>query len=168
MITLDTHELAWAAGFFDGEGSPCSYIQRNKSIVINLSVGQKDPLLLYKFQKIVGGYGHVYNKGSKATYKNGSQTIEHELQIRKFEYVQYVMCLLWKWLGPFKKEQYRKSLEFYLSNCYKPKFDKRTLFDRERWRLGSSSMVHKARLHRAFKNIDSNHVFINPFVKANV
>lgn len=53
-------ELAWAAGFFDGEG--CIYLRAGKGIAgwqLLCSLGQSDDSPLEEFQRIVGGVGFV-------------------------------------------------------------------------------------------------------------
>lgn len=54
-------ELAWAAGFFDGEG--CFKGARTNGISDTkygrVSISQKDPEVLYRFKSAVGGLGSV-------------------------------------------------------------------------------------------------------------
>ncbi len=53
-------DLAWAAGFFEGEGTTSVLkAQRDKYAYLRMSVSQKDPELLYKFQNIFK-VGKVY------------------------------------------------------------------------------------------------------------
>ena len=54
-------ELAWAAGFFDGEGSTSVLkAQRDKYAYLRISVSQKHPECLERFQQAIGGYGKIY------------------------------------------------------------------------------------------------------------
>jgi hypothetical protein len=150
MNNFDTHELAWCAGFFDGEGSTYSQLQSARdrkyiNVHITLDVAQVNPLLLHKFNNAIGGYGWFHTS---------------KLRTAKFEHVQYIMCLLWKWLGPIKKEQYKKTSREYLLNCWKPKFDRISIYRRDYNKYGSAAMRNKMLLY----NIPSGQL-INPFEK---
>jgi hypothetical protein len=111
-------ELAWAAGFFDGEGSTFTTVQR-KCMFICIAVQQSTnkPLNVYRFQEIVG-IGKVYvHAGNHAvlwrTYKHGE--------------VRYVLELLWPYLSCYKREQGRQAFERFVSarrgKCEMPPFD---------------------------------------------
>jgi hypothetical protein len=56
-------ELAWAAGFFDGEGCTSGGACKGNH-QIYMAVSQKDKLPLIKFQQIVG-CGHLYRRIQK-------------------------------------------------------------------------------------------------------
>ena len=61
-------ELAWAAGFFDGEGSTSILkAQRDKYTYIRMSVNQKYPECLERFQRIIG-YGKIYKAKKRDIY----------------------------------------------------------------------------------------------------
>src|SRR6266540_4363990 len=53
-------ELAWAGGFFDGEGSTF-VATRGHYPVIGISQSDDDgiPAVLVRFREAVGGYGHI-------------------------------------------------------------------------------------------------------------
>jgi hypothetical protein len=70
MSNLDTHELAWAAGFFDGEGCiSCSYVKPSY-LQIRLHIAQIDKRVLDRFRKAVGRVG--INIGGPYTRKKQS------------------------------------------------------------------------------------------------
>jgi hypothetical protein len=149
---MNTHELAWCAGFFDGEGSTFTQLHLNKNhtgVQITFDVSQINPLLLYRFNEAIGGYGGLHRS---------------QLRISNFEHVQYTMCLLWRWLGSIKKEQYKNATKKYLSICWKPKFDRLSVYRRNYNRYGSKAMKDKAIWN---KISPSNESFINPFERAN-
>ena len=90
-------ELAWAAGFFDGEGTTsCLRARRDKYIYIRMSIAQKFPELLEKFRDIVG-YGKVYSN-SRGMYS---------WDCYKQSDVPKVLTLLWPYLSEIKKKQAR-------------------------------------------------------------
>jgi hypothetical protein len=108
---MDTNELAWAAGFFDGEG----HIRYQKGS-LQLAVAQvtKDgttPFVLLHLQKALGR-GHVTGpyKGQKANHHSS-----YQFTISNFEYTQAAICFMWKWLGPIKKSQAKKVLTTWLT-----------------------------------------------------
>jgi len=103
-MQTSTHELAWAAGFFDGEGT--TYADKTHSIFV--SVGQKHPALLYRFNDAIWNLGKVYGP-----YNNF-----YSLRIASFAKVQQVLALLWPYLGDEKREQARKALATTHLNKY--------------------------------------------------
>lgn len=107
---MNKENLAWAAGFFDGEG--CTSIKKKKSQInfraVVISMSQKDERVLNKWYKIFhfGYYDDVQTKYGPMWRWNTTT----------FEQAQYVMCLLWPWLGEVKKEQYERVVKEYLNN----------------------------------------------------
>lgn len=106
-------DLAWAAGFFDGEGTtisgtfykPNRLNPQKKYHTINLIVTQKNPELLHKFKDIVG-VGKVYGPDSRGI---------HRYKVTSFPNTQHVVAILWSWLGNDKKEQASRALLKYRS-----------------------------------------------------
>ena len=61
-------ELAWAAGFFDGEGSTSILkAQRDKYSYIRISISQKYPECLERFQRAIG-FGKIYKANKRNIY----------------------------------------------------------------------------------------------------
>ena len=92
---MDPFEIAWAAGFFDGEGTT-SYSPATKATRIQIS--QKDPELLHRFREAVG-VGVV-----KGPYKNGKGEVWQYRLSRRAD-VQVVIEALWPHLGSAKRAQ---------------------------------------------------------------
>ena len=89
-------ELAWAAGFFDGEGSTSLLkAQRDKYSYIRMSVSQKNPDCLHRFKNAVG-------KGK--IYKSNTRDV-HSWDCYKHDEVLEVLNKLWPFLSEQKKEQ---------------------------------------------------------------
>jgi hypothetical protein len=95
---VDTHELAWAAGFYDGEGSTSAHNGRG----IQLYVSQVDVRPLQRFQLAVCGLGALY--GPRAP-KGKQQQPFHIWCSVKFEHSQAIIAMLWRYLSDPKKEQ---------------------------------------------------------------
>lgn len=118
----DTHELAWAAGFFDGEGSVrAKWNKRRKPThnpvrSIHSVVGQKDRQVLDRFQAAVG-FGKVYGP-SFTQSRNGAPMYRWEVGSR--DNVQALALVLWHWLSPVKRQQFEDSFTQYRSMAARP------------------------------------------------
>jgi hypothetical protein len=106
-------ELAWAAGFFDGEGC-FSYMERARYGVA--TIGQTDIRALERFRdavavgKIYGPYDYRYpGRMSKRPWWN--------YRAHRREHVQAIVAMLWFRLGPIKREQARGVLRHYKNTC---------------------------------------------------
>lgn len=113
-------ELAWAAGFFDGEGSTCITRHQPKNqhataTVILVSVKQTDREPLERFRAAVGGIGVIngpYERnGNKPywTYKSSG-----------YARVQAIVAALWRFLSTPKREQARCALTEMKANFKRP------------------------------------------------
>jgi hypothetical protein len=96
-------DIAWAAGFFDGEGNVNHTLQRDRKGNIRskgraqITVVQKSPLLLLRFKGSVGGIGYIRPP-------SGTTTCWH-YTVAAFDDVLHVVICLWPYLGPIKREQ---------------------------------------------------------------
>jgi len=161
MIELDTHELAWCAGFFDGEGSigKPSISDRSNSPIIQ--IGQKLLGPLTRFKNAVG-CGNINYYNHKRAVKGRDEYYYH-YRITNFEHSQHVMCLLWNWLEPTKKEKYKAIVNYYISTHIKNNYsiNKKAIDARLRWHFGSKAMMLK---NKKYKNsLLPEKEFINPF-----
>lgn len=110
-------QLAWAAGFFDGEGSTGTWPNKNRPGAINLfaNVTQQSassdeiPAVLTRFRVAVRGLGRI----SAPTPDLRSGTYLCQWRTHSFEEVQAVVALLWQDLGPVKRAQAARSLRAY-------------------------------------------------------
>lgn len=96
-------DLAWVAGFFDGEGH-ASEQKDGKSHRSYLHIGQKTKPLLDRVRDIVG-FGKVYGP-----YTSKGGFICYEYKVTSFEHIQAFAALVWPWLGRVKKDQFRSIL----------------------------------------------------------
>ena len=94
---MDRELLAWAAGFFDGEGNA----QLNKKSYPRVQINQLDREVLDRFTEAVG-VGKVYGPYQHNSHKNSY----FQYQVNGFERVQAVMAMLWPWLGSAKRSQF--------------------------------------------------------------
>lgn len=64
--SLDSHDLAWAAGIFDGEGSVGAYTWgESKNLRVSIQVGNTCLLMISKFHDMFGGYVATTKKARK-------------------------------------------------------------------------------------------------------
>jgi hypothetical protein len=102
---MDTHALAWAAGFFDGEGTTFRNRSNNG---IHLSIHQVYKPSLERFRHAIG-FGTILGP-----YHKGNQPI-WLYQVSNFQQVQAAVALLWCWLGDEKKRQAKQALIAHLT-----------------------------------------------------
>jgi hypothetical protein len=138
MIKIDTHELAWAAGFFDGEGSTTKPSGRARSMAPVIQLGQAESFPLERFVKAVGfGYIRTYkDKLYKKWY--------FYMTITKFEHSQQAICMLWKWLGPTKKAQYKKIAIPFIKNHIKNNYSMNPKAIESRYRYHHGTKAEQA------------------------
>lgn len=110
-MSVDREELAWAAGFFDGEGNTNAFLRTTLARdvwVVQLAVSQIHIDTLERFKRSVG-LGRIYGP-----YKRAAQDI-YTFKVSGFEKVQAIIAMLWPWLTPHKKEQASLALSRYRS-----------------------------------------------------
>lgn len=103
-------ELAWAAGFFDGEGCTCvarvypSERSRGRPSVLRLTIGQKEVTTLQRFQAAIGGLGSITGPYS---FKNGTP-YRFTASSRDTE---IILPRLWPYLSEPKKQQALRAVD---------------------------------------------------------
>ena len=114
-MTFSTHELAWAAGFFDGEGH-CAFRRSDRHVIkagrvtytaTILDIRQVDRRALERFRNAVC-VGNIYGP-----YRNSGAPRSRPyfaFAAGSFEHVQAIVAKLWRWLGPVKREQVMRML----------------------------------------------------------
>lgn len=102
VMRFNTHELAWAAGFFDGEGH--TGCRGEGSTVVILAVEQNERAPLERFQRAVR-IGRV-----KGPYRNGTGNAHYRFSVTRYEDVQFIIALLWKFLSEPKRIQASRAL----------------------------------------------------------
>jgi len=101
-------ELAWAAGFYDGEGSSlCSIKYRypknrtGKYANIQIAVDQNNLDNLHRFRDAMGGIGSITQFRGRCS----------RWLVSNFEDCQKVKDLLWPYLGKEKRDQFERTFE---------------------------------------------------------
>jgi len=105
---MNREELAWAAGFLDGEG--CFYLSHRRNWnQIQFRISQADRRPLDRFAAIMG-FGAV-----SGPYDNGPRCKPIWVYTAtKFETVQSIAARLWPWLCQSKRDQYTRTSAGYL------------------------------------------------------
>ena len=150
-VVLDRAELAWAAGFFDGEGSTIARSLKSRPGYhqLNVTVPQSGrdgvPPVLLRFQRVMLGMGHINGPGNDGIYM---------LRYLAREEARLVLDLMWPQLGDIKRAQATRAIELveqqYASGAYRrraarrrrpepPTVRDRTVSDLERAGLRVSS-----------------------------
>ena len=104
-------ELAWAGGLYTGEGGVS--FARTKYSFMSLYVYQNDRETLEKFSKLIG-MGRISQREKDHSTGFGGTSHINRIQIYNFEKIQFVMCLLWPYIMPFKRVQYIKALSQFM------------------------------------------------------
>src|SRR5687767_4712413 len=118
-------QLAWAAGFFDGEGCVTSSEARSRRPMMFIT--QHDPRVLRRFRQVVG-FGKVYGpyrSGSRRAHRGSKSVFERLLRkpavyVPTFRWVwktnggyqdvEAIARMLSPWLGVRKKQDARRVL----------------------------------------------------------
>ena len=116
ITRLNKQDLAWAAGFYDGEGNTRPTLRKAKSkyqtpkVLVQATTSQVelDPIQKFVDAVQVGKlYGPYVRKGP-------NQRPIYRYCANSFESVQQLACLLWPYLCSPKKSQFRVTLIEYL------------------------------------------------------
>ena len=98
-------ELAWAAGFFDGEGSTvCSSSNKSRPRSMIMRLSQKEPELVFQLHRIMG-VGKVYVRKDCSAW-----------QVAGYESIKQATQLLWPCLGEIKRKQIERAFEKYVTD----------------------------------------------------
>ncbi|MDP9252727.1 MAG: hypothetical protein M3O80_06945 [Chloroflexota bacterium] len=115
---LDRAELAWAAGFFDGEGSTIVHIDESRPGYLRLEVrvpqsghGAGVPAALVRFQTAVGHMGRIVGPDKTDIYKWVSRG--------RLESIA-VVAFLWSHIGPVKRQQANEAIKAFLTQYEVP------------------------------------------------
>jgi len=105
--SVDRELLAWAAGFFDGEGTTIARSDRRRPnyFELEVSVSQSGPdgvpEVLSKFQRAMFGVGTNYPQpGAMVKWDSRGRAI-----------AEMALALMWPWLGSVKKEQAQRAID---------------------------------------------------------
>lgn len=103
-------ELAWAAGFFDGEGCVAAYVRKDGHRTLGAQVGQTDPRPLQRLRAVVRE-GRVYGPYARPDHPKWSSV--WSWRVIGYPATTRVMTLLWPYLSEPKREQWARAIEKY-------------------------------------------------------
>lgn len=112
---LNREELAWSAGFFDGEGTVGLINAQTRKPNLQMSIRQvrREPLDRFKMAVGVGSIGGPYTNPHGQDY--------YAYRVNGHRSVQAVMVLLWAFLSAPKREQAFKALSGALATFAIPR-----------------------------------------------
>jgi hypothetical protein len=118
-------ELAWAAGFYDGEG--CAHLakQSKGSRMPQLCVVQTRDELLHRLSRIFG-FGSVTKHSRSTTYSTAPGVQLYRWQIYGFQKVQATIAMMWPWLSEYRRSQAEGVLRGYQEYHATLKYPKRS------------------------------------------
>lgn len=105
-LSLSREALAWAAGFFDGEGHTrlASAPARKGPAVLTMVISQAGSSeLLERFRRAVG-VGRVLGPYDYR-HRRPTQKPFYSFAVSNFAESQHCICVLWPWLGTVKRAQ---------------------------------------------------------------
>lgn len=108
MAHFDREKLAWAAGFFDGEGTITYHVARSKvhgllnvqPVLVVPQSGITLPDVLKRFQEAIYP---IQSRLSGPLTKNNGKLPKWTVRIHNFEGVQAAIAAMWPWLGEVKR-----------------------------------------------------------------
>ena len=104
----DREELAWAAGFFDGEGTIyCSGGERLGQL--RVYVPQIEVTTLRRFKAAIGGLGSIYGPWQRHRFGRPCQPI-YTFQIGSSAGAISMIAMLWGFLSAPKRKQIHKAV----------------------------------------------------------
>ena len=114
---VNREELAWAAGFFDGEGNiGCQVKNHTATFRIHVSQVRLEPL--ERFQRAVLGLGKIVQRQRESRTHYGQKPV-YEFRTGGFQESQAIMAMLASFLSQPKQEQLISALQTY-KDCYEP------------------------------------------------
>lgn len=106
---MSDEELAWCAGFLDGEGSFLAlpaYPRKGRPGKtpprLQISATQKDDRVLLRLQSSLGGKVYRYDRGVKGVQCQWTTTKKGDFEV--------IVAMIWPWMSPVKKEQVREAV----------------------------------------------------------
>lgn len=103
----DREALAWAAGFFDGEGCTFAAHRKQRTIRVGLSISQVEREPLERFVTATGNLAKIL---PRARTRKPTHRPIWTIQVTSWRNVQAIMAMLWPWLSRFKKDQYIRAV----------------------------------------------------------
>jgi hypothetical protein len=113
-VDFDPLELAWAAGFYDGEGSTITQIEPSAGrVTLQVCVSQCDRRPLDRFQAALGGIGKIYGPMPRP---NPRHSALYQYRINRFEHSQAAIAAMWKFLCEPKRQQAAAAVRKFHTN----------------------------------------------------
>lgn len=103
-MCINPYELAWLAGFTDGDGY-FGYSPYSNGLALSFVIGQNgNRSILVRVQKTLG-FGRI-----NGPYKRKGRKPNYRFVVNGFEHVQAIAALLWPWLSTVKRKQAARTI----------------------------------------------------------
>lgn len=103
-----THDIAWAAGIYEGEGTCGAHRTSSRSVRFHASVSQKNPEILLRLKALFGGGVYQFRSGAK-------RTVMHNWQVNRARALGFLFTI-YPFLSQRRREQFRAAREKYLGH----------------------------------------------------
>lgn len=157
-MIVNREELAWAAGFFDGEGT--TGVKTGKRPAPQAHLSQTDKRPLERFQKAVFGCGIILGPYSRPQYPNRKPYWTWSVQ--NFEEVQAVVAALWTFLSEPKRDQARIALATWLARPHRDTavLTARRAYKRDWYRKTHGVVRHQSHEDRVARRLTAARILI--------
>lgn len=110
---MTNEDLAWAAGFFDGEGHIGFIVHNNKRINghLHIQICQTEDGPLQRFYSVFG-VGKIYGPYTPKT-KRGNRRPYKQFHVDRADHVKMIISSMWSWLSNPKQRQAKAALDAY-------------------------------------------------------
>lgn len=120
LTQYDKNELAWAAGFWDGEGHTSGRFRQDKGRTIHAMVDQIHKETLERFQRAVG-FGSVLGPYK---FSNPRWSDRYRWETSNFKDCRRLFALLEPFLCEPKRRQFENAIKTYLGDFNGQNLDK--------------------------------------------
>lgn len=124
-MTRTREELAWAAGFYDGEGNTHLMRQTKGARMPSLCVVQTRDELQHRLARVFGFGAVTFHKRSDACTTAKGVTL-YRWQVYGYAKVQAVIAMMWPWLSEYRRGQAESVLRGYQAYHATLKYPKRS------------------------------------------
>lgn len=130
-------ELAWCAGFFDGEG--CTHVSRGsptRALSLHVTVSQKTTPCLERFNRAMGGVGHIYQPPSGKVC---------QLVFSSWRKSQVTLSLMWPYLSDTKRNQATEAFERFRTDTRRKRTNPLTTWTETSCPLGHTDIRYQSK-----------------------
>jgi len=128
--TFNREQIAWAAGFYEGEGSVTISNSSDGCQRLCLQIWQSSPECLVRFREVfgIGNLGGPYRNNSGWVKHNAPLKPKYCWHISGHQPVQAIIAMMWPWLSEVRRSRAVEMLRQFRAYESLPRYQRR------RWR----------------------------------